>query len=139
MKVWAIFVTLFLGLTVTASAEDFASKHTQQISVRLLSDNNGVLKEEKDMECTPETCCFEEKYYCAMEQGRCICDIYNCKEDDSQKEYWLEISGTLAQVYCLQPYLLHELTGLCQCNPSRTPYCGRCSILPGPEIKVPRY
>jgi hypothetical protein len=139
MKVWALFVTLFLGVTVSASAADFASKHTQPIAMRYLSDDNGTLKEEKYMKCTPTTCCFEEKFYCSMEQGRCICDIYNCKEGEKQKEYWLEISGTQAQIYCMQPHLLHELTGLCLCNPSRTPYCGRCSILPGPEITIPYY
>lgn len=129
-----VLFTLFLGMPILANAQDFTSKHTQELVVRVLSDDNGVIKEEKGIFCTPQTCCFKEEFYCFMERGRCICDIYSCKEDKNQKEYWLEISGTLAATYCRQPRLLHEYTGLCLCDPDQDPVCtGECDP-PADEI-----
>lgn len=129
-----VLFALFLSMPVLANAQDFTSKHTQQITVRVLSNDNGVIKEEKDIFCTPQTCCFKEKFYCFMESGKCICDIYYCKEDKNQKEYWLEIAGTLAETYCRQPHLLHEYTGLCVCDPDQDPVCGECNPPPSDEI-----
>lgn len=77
-----------------------------------------------------------------MENGKCICDIYYCKEDKNQKEYWLELAGTLAATYCRQPRLLHEYTGLCVCDPDQDPVCGECNppadeiyAVPSPPVK----
>ncbi len=137
MKFRVLFIFLLIGSTAPTQAQDFLSQHTSPVSVRLLSDDNGVLKEEKDMSYSPETFCFEEEFFCSMEQGRCICDVYSCNEEANQKEYWLEISGTLAQTYCLKPSLLNELTGLCLCN-QNVPYCRSCTIPREPDYPVPK-
>lgn len=129
-------LVLFLGLPISVNAQSYKTLYTQPVSVRVISDDNGVIQEEKDISCTPQTCCFKESFYCFMEGGRCLCDIHYCQEDANQKEYWLELSGSLAALYCRKPRLLHEYMGLCLCDPDQDPICGECNP-PPPEMDFP--
>jgi len=122
MKTLKMLLVFLIGFPIIANANTISSKHIKPLTIRILSDDNGLIKEE-ELGCTGKTCCFEENYYCSLEAGKCICDIYMCQEASNQKEYWMEMTGFLAENYCEKPHLLHELTGLCLCDSAQM-LCG---------------
>lgn len=131
MKLLRVLFVLLIGYPLGVNGQSFMSKHVKPVTVRILSDDNGLIQEEHFI-CNAKTCCFSEEYYCFMDAGRCICDIYACGEGTGQKPYWIEITGTLALKYCFNPRLVHQLTGLCLCDPAKKPPCGRCNPPPDP-------
>jgi len=122
MRILGILLILLMEFPICANASSISGQYLKPLMIKILSDNNGVAKEEH-MKCTGQTCCFEENYYCAIEGGVCVCDLYMCNEGPTQKEYWMELSGFNARMYCEDPHLLHKLTGLCLCSPNKTPSC----------------
>jgi len=123
MKILEILLVLLIGFQSFANATSISSKFVKPLTIRIMSDDNGLIKEEK-LCCTRETCCFKENYYCDMEDGKCICDLYMPKEGPNQKEYWMEITGILSGAYCEKPQLLHKLTSLCLCDQLQPPPSG---------------
>ena len=132
MKILEILLVLLIGFPSFAKAYNISSKYVKPLTIRIISDDNGFIQEEKVC-CTRETCCFKENYYCAMESGRCICDIDMLPAGSNQKEYWMEITGMLSGKYCEKPQLLHTLTTLSLCDelqpPSNAPL-GACRYSP---------
>ncbi|MBA3812879.1 MAG: hypothetical protein H0X26_00060 [Alphaproteobacteria bacterium] len=137
MKFLGVFMALVVAWSSFASAQHagYSQKYVKPINIHILSrDSTGVVKKEK-FYCTPQTCCFAERFYCFMENGHCICDLHRCDIKPDKKNimsYWMEISGTEAERYCGRPRLLHELTQLCECDQDKTPPCSQCNP-PPPE------
>ena len=117
MKVLGVFFALSIGWISFAEAtqENFKLQYVQPIRIQIYSNNKGVTQEEY-FQCTPQTCCFSEKFYCFMDNGECYCDLHICEEwpnTPDTKRYWMKISGTAAEKYCGRARLLYELTDLC--------------------------
>lgn len=125
MKLLSILLVLLIGFPSFVHATSISSRHIKPLSIRIMSDDNGLIQEEK-LCCTRQTCCFDENYYCSMEDGKCICDINMLKESPNQKEYWMEITGILSMAYCEKPQLLHKLTTLCLCEQLQPPSKMKC-------------
>jgi len=137
MKTLTTSLVLLIGSLSMAHAvvpEGFALQYVKPIIIKILSNREGVTRKE-NFHCTPETCCFSERFYCFMTKGRCICDLHVCGHPPNQQGYWMEITGTEAERYCGRPRMLHKLTQLCKCDPDRTPVCNQCN--PPPKRYIP--
>lgn len=129
MKFICSILTLFLVYSSIsyANQDHFESQYVKPISIRILSSLKGVVQQETFI-CTPQTCCFSEKFYCYMANGQCICDIHRCNDWTDKKRYWIEITGTEAERYCGRSRLPHQLTsGICLCDPDKDPPCNECN------------
>lgn len=131
MKFLGIFFALVIGYSNSAYAnhDGFKSQYVKPITIKIFSSKGGVIKEEHFF-CTPQTCCFSERFYCFMENGKCICDLHICEQWPNKldtKNYWMEITGTEAERHCGRPRLLHKLTNLCRCDPDKNPPCDECN------------
>jgi hypothetical protein len=131
MKFLGRIFVLFLGLTTLghATQDNFRAQYVQPLRIQIFSSTKGVTREEH-FYCTPQTCCFSEKFYCFMENGECYCDLHVCEEwpnSSDPKKYWMKMSGTDAEKYCGRPHLLHEATNLCLCDPDKNPPCDDCN------------
>lgn len=128
MKLFGGFFALFIGSVslVYAQQESFRMQYVKPIVVKIFSDHKGVIKEE-GIRCTPQTCCFSERFYCSMDNGRCFCDLHLCNQSRDKKNYWMEITGTEAERYCGRARRLHELTNLCLCDPDKDIPCIECN------------
>jgi hypothetical protein len=138
MKVLAVFLGLCIGyLSPTyAEPEGFQLQYVKPFVIKIISKKAGVTTREY-MRCTPYTCCFSERFYCFMSNGKCICDLHVCGQESSKKRFWMEISGTEAERVCGRPIPLHALTHLCRCDPERRSPCNPCTtpennFTPGP-------
>jgi len=131
MKLLGIIAALFLGWSSFAEAkiEGFALQYTKPLVIRIFSmDTKGVTQEEY-FQCTPQTCCFSERFYCFMANGQCICPLHLCQEwpDSSvNKTHWMVISGTDAERVC-RPGKIHDVTDLCFCDPNKESPCDECN------------
>lgn len=114
---------------VPKKQEGYALQYVKPIIVKIFSNMDGVTKEE-NFSCTPKTCCFSERFYCFMENGKCICDLHRCSARSDKKSYWMELSGTEAERYCGRPRLLHRLTNLCFCDRYKDSPCDECNPPP---------
>ena len=128
MKFLGVFFALSIGHSSIACAnqDGFALQYVKPIKIKIFSNSKGVVKPES-FSCTPKTCCFSERFYFFMENGKCICDLHRCSESSDKKNYWMEISGIEAEKYCGRPRFLHELTSLCLCDPDKSPPCDECN------------
>lgn len=122
-----VFVLVMGWSTITYAKDNFVSQYVEPIKIRVFSNTKKGPVTQESLHCTPQTCCFSEKFYCFMENGRCICDLHVCNQGIDKKSYWMEISGAEAEKYCGRPRLLHELTTLCICDPNKTPPCDECN------------
>lgn len=122
---------LLLGYStiVCAVEQDGSALHPiKPIEIRIISRDDMGLDKREYFQCTPKTCCFSENFYCFMEKGHCVCDLYVCGPQKApNKTYWMKIVGTEAERYCGRPHLLHELTRLCICDPNKTIPCDECN------------
>lgn len=131
MKFLGVIFALFMVWSNLAEAQqaDFELQYVKPLIIQIFSmDKDGVTREEY-FQCTPQTCCFSEKFYCFMENGACICDLHLCEEWPdtlNTKRYWMRISGLFAERYC-RPHRLHELTKLGLCDPDKNPPCDECN------------
>lgn len=128
MKFLKVLLALSVGYSSIAHAkqEGFALQYAKPIIIKIYSNSKGVIKEEP-MSCTPETCCFSERYYCIMDSGICYCDLHLCNQGSKEKSYWMELTGTEAERYCGRSRMLHELTNLCLCDPDKDSPCDQCN------------
>lgn len=130
------FLSVLLAILISfpsiacANNDGFASQYVKPLTIKTFSKNDqGVIREES-LRCTPQTCCFSERFYCFMEEGKCICDLHVCEQwpdAAATKSYWMEFRGTEAEKYCGRSHLLHELTDLCLCDPDKDPPCAECN------------
>lgn len=128
MKFLGVFFALSIGWMNLAEATQagFELQYVKPIRIQIFSTSKGVTREEY-FQCTPQTCCFSERFYCFMTEGECICDLHICEEwPDSfdEKRYWMKISGTHAERVCGRAHALHDLTMLGLCDPDKDPPCG---------------
>lgn len=147
MKFLGVIFSLFIACSniVHANQEGFEMQYVKPIVIKVFSNTKGVVKEES-LRCTPQTCCFSERFYCFMENGKCICDLHVCHEwPEVAKSYWMEITGTESEKYCGRARFLHELTHLCLCDPNKIPACDECNppspgaiFSPGVGISLPQ-
>lgn len=126
MKFMQILLVFLIGAPSLAWGQTLTSGHTKPFEIRILSDEKGVIKEEK-LSLTPQTFCFKEAYYCSMEEGKCICDLHRCNNPSPEKEYWIEITGILSETDCGLPHPLHNMTGLCLCAYNKSNPCEDCN------------
>lgn len=126
------FVFFFLFLVSVnfgyAIKQGYQLEYNKPIIIKVFSESEqGVIRQES-IPCSPQSCCFAERFICFMEDGKCICDLHHCNGwfGDS-KNYWMEISGFLAERYCGRFRLMHSLTQLCRCDPNKEPPCGTCN------------
>jgi hypothetical protein len=125
---YIFFLLVFLtGPSCLGGIEELPVRHGKPLLMRIMSDDDGNIVEEK-FQCTSNTCCFEELFYCDMEEGKCICDIYRCGETPNKKEYWIELTGVEAETICGRAHLMYRYTGLCLCDRNKQPPCGQCSF-----------
>lgn len=138
MKFLSILIACCIGYSNLGCAERSGSalNPIKPIEIRIISrDEMGVDKREY-FQCTPQTCCFAEDFYCFMENGHCVCDLHVCgRHKAPNKTYWMKIVGTEAERVCGRPRMLHDLTMLCQCDPYKAIPCGECN--PPVPIVVP--
>lgn len=105
----------------------FELKYVNNLNIQIFSSSKGVVQEEH-LICTPQTCCFSERFYCFMEKGQCVCPLYVCErwpDKNSEKDYWMLISGTDAEKVC-RPGFLHDVTDLCLCDSNKDFPCDEC-------------
>jgi len=130
MKFLQIFFALFLGCASIGHADqDFKAQYSKPLTVKIFSRDKGIVQEEY-FRCTPQTCCFAEKSYCFMSYGECICDLERCEQwpdKANTKDYWMVIGGMEAERVCGRARRLHEVTGLCLCDPDKNPACDECN------------
>lgn len=139
MKFLGGFFALFIGCAsiVHANKDGFKLQYVKPITIKIFSSNKGNIKEES-LRCTPQTCCFSERFYCYMDNGRCFCDLHLCNQDTDDKSYWMEIIGTEAEIYCGRAHKLHALTNLCLCDPDKDIPCDECNRPITPPSTNPR-
>lgn len=137
MKFAKVFFVLLLGYSqgVLAAQDNFKAQYVPPLEIRIFSNEEGNTQEEY-IHCTPQTCCFSQRFWGFMDDGECICDLHLCEEwptEAATKAYWMVIRGAEAERVC-RPRELHKLTQLCLCDPYKNPPCDVCN----PPVTAPQ-
>lgn len=132
MKFWGMIITLLWGWSSLCFADDkleaFELNYVKPLFIQIFSMDKKGVKQEEFFQCTPQTCCFPERFSCFMANGQCVCPLHLCQEwpdSSDNKSHWMVISGTQAERVC-RPGAIHDVTDICLCDPNKESPCGEC-------------